>query len=403
MSRGRGARLLALWALLLISGALVAQPRIGVVTMNPGLEYWARYGHNAIVVIDGDSAIAYNFGYFDFEQPGFLARFLRGDMRYLLLALPYAADIRGYAAEGRGVSVQWLNLRPEQAVALSRSLAVNALPENAEYRYDYYSANCSTKVRDALDSALGGELKRQTISRSHGLSFRSESLRLAGPLPWMALGIHFGLGPRTDQIMSRWEEAFVPARLAANLREVVIDGQPLVHSEIEVVPARLADAPDAPPRWLLGFVVASALLSVALAQTLAHASTWRRRLGTLVAGSLWLTLGLAGVGLTLLWLATDHQAAWANQNLLLASPLCLLMLAAVPDLWRGNTPRRWLTWLGVVVLVLAIGAVGISWLFPRSQQQLEWLILLLPAHAVMTWRLNSRALEGVAPATLHLR
>ena len=35
----------------------------------------------------------------------------------------------------------------------SADLAVNARPENARYRYDYYLDNCSTRVRDALDRA----------------------------------------------------------------------------------------------------------------------------------------------------------------------------------------------------------------------------------------------------------
>ena len=77
-----------------------AAPRIGVMTMQPGAEYWARFGHNALLVDlqDGSEPLSYNFGYFDFEQPGFLARFLRGDMRYLAVALPLSRDLAGYAS-----------------------------------------------------------------------------------------------------------------------------------------------------------------------------------------------------------------------------------------------------------------------------------------------------------------
>jgi hypothetical protein len=73
----------------------VATPRIGVVTMEPGNEFWERFGHDAIVVQDGD-AVSYNFGFFDMSEPGFVRNFIRGHMRYYLVALPLAEDLASY-------------------------------------------------------------------------------------------------------------------------------------------------------------------------------------------------------------------------------------------------------------------------------------------------------------------
>src|SRR5207342_239258 len=168
-------------------------PRIGVLVMEPGEAFWERFGHIAILVEDrsgGGTATSYNFGYFDMSEPGFVGNFMRGVMRYYLVALPLADDLEQYREEGRGVSVQWLDLEPAQARALARQLAINARPENARYRYDYYLDNCSTRVRDALDHALGGQLQKQWKVRSRGNTWRSESVRLAWPAPWMAFGFH---------------------------------------------------------------------------------------------------------------------------------------------------------------------------------------------------------------------
>jgi SNF2 family DNA or RNA helicase len=57
--------------LLALAGLAHAAPRIGVVTMEPGEVFFERFGHNAIVVVpaDGSQALAYNFGYFDLEEP----------------------------------------------------------------------------------------------------------------------------------------------------------------------------------------------------------------------------------------------------------------------------------------------------------------------------------------------
>src|SRR3546814_8880109 len=85
-------------------------------TMQPGEIFFERFGHDAIVVLDTTSgeAISYNFGSFDPGEPGFLARFVRGQMQYMLVAQPLEVDLATYRYEGRGVSIQWLALTPEQ-------------------------------------------------------------------------------------------------------------------------------------------------------------------------------------------------------------------------------------------------------------------------------------------------
>ena len=86
----RFARLFIAIAALFISGLIHAAPRIGVVTMAPGEIFFERFGHNAVVVADDatGAVTAYNFGYFDPGEPDFVARFVRGEMMYHLVALP---------------------------------------------------------------------------------------------------------------------------------------------------------------------------------------------------------------------------------------------------------------------------------------------------------------------------
>ena len=89
-------------------------PRIGVLTMLPGEIFFERFGHNAIVVQDpvAGTATSYNFGYFDPSESDFIARFVSGEMRYRLLALPVDEDLAYYRDVGRGGSMQWLDLGP---------------------------------------------------------------------------------------------------------------------------------------------------------------------------------------------------------------------------------------------------------------------------------------------------
>jgi hypothetical protein len=358
------------------------------VTMEPGPEYWSRYGHNAILVDDGRSRTLYNYGYFDFAQPRFLTRFLRGRMLYRLLALPMEEDLASYAAEGRGAVLQWLALEPAAARDIADFLAWNARPENADYRYDYFTANCSTKVRDALDRAYGGALRRELSGRSHGYTFRDEARRLAATLPWLYLGTHLGLGPYTDRPVSLWEESFVPMRLRDALAQTQIDGRPVVTEQVPLLPHRLVSPPDAPPQWRWRFALVGIGLAALLGWTTrAAAARGLRVAGATLAAALWLVCGLGGIGLLALWGLTDHVAAWGNENALLFDPLCLLLLAALPALARGGAAPRFVRAVGMLVLAAAGVALFLKFLPFRLQANGDWIALLLPIHAVLAWRL----------------
>lgn len=368
-------------------------PRIGVVTMEPGDAFWERFGHDAILVVDArtGSATSYNFGFFDPGEPGFVGNFVRGRMMYYLVALPFAEDLSSYREEGRGVSVQWLDLDAAQANALAGALRVNALPEHARYRYDYFRDNCSSRVRDALDAALGGRLRAQLAGRSQGNTWRSESVRLAWPAKWMALGFHLGLSGAADRPLSRWEEAFIPMRLRDALREATrADGKPLVSSEESLLPNHLASPPASMPTWRVPALFAGLALLVLVPAL----GTRRPRLLAGLALAWWLASGLLGALMLFLWFGSAHSAAWGNQNLLLLSPLALL---AVPGAWRvarGRPPtRRWQALLWVLAASAAIGGF-LKFLPFLAQQNLEWVLLLLPLQLALARAFAPRPTAG---------
>lgn len=381
-------RLLALIVLWSCTLAAIAAPRIGVVTMQPGEIFFERFGHNAILVGDPatGTATAYNFGYFDPTEPDFIARFVRGDMRYQLVALPLGDDLAYYREVGRGVSLQWLDLDPADATELAAALAENARPENAHYRYDYFLDNCSTRVRDSLDRALGGQLARQ-MGGSRGDTFRSEATRLASPDFWMWLGFDLGLGRAADQPLSNWGDGFLPMRLAASLRHNRNQaGEPLVTEELELLPHRLDPEPAEIPRRWWPWLLAGLLIGGAL--------TWsgRRapRATAAVAMPFWLVSGVLGALMLFIWLATEHRFGWANYNLLLMSPLTWLLMLGGWRLIRTRTGGAWFDRLLFGMVVLAVVALFVHWLQLLPQQNLHWIVLLLPVHLGLMLGLRQR-------------
>jgi hypothetical protein len=350
--------------------------------MEPGEEFWERFGHDAIVVVDPASgaSLNYNFGFFDMTEPCFDGNFIRGVMRYYLVALPTAEDLSTYRDEGRGVSVQWLDLDPAQARALATALARNARPENARYRYVYYADNCSTRVRDAIDRALGGQLKQQLSGRSQGNTYRSESVRLAWPAKWMAFGFHLGMSGYGDRPLSRWEEAFIPMRLRDALREARrADGRPLVSSEQVLLPHRLSLPPQEMPRWR----VPALFIGLALALAISWVGARRPRLLAALALPFWLLAGLTGCLMLYLWFGTAHVAGHGNENLLLLSPICLLLLPGGWQRLRGRPGPRWFTTVLWIVAASAALAGFLKFLPFRPQQNVEWVLLLLPMHLAL--------------------
>ena len=388
--RRAGTLLLALLFCGVTQAATVGAPQIALVTFGPGRIYWERFGHDAIIVHEpaAGESIVYNYGVFDFEQKNFLLNFARGRMQYQLIAEPLDADLSMYASEGRSVTVQVLNLNPAQARWLATFLAWNAQPENARYRYDYFLNNCSTKVRDALNQALGGALARQLRRRLADRTYRFDVVWLISPDFWLAIGMDMALGPKGDRPLNLWQESFVPMALSGALRGVVVrdahgDVRPLVGDEQVVLPGRLSAAPADPPELGLPFLISGLGLAVLLLWLARRESKLRAASFALLAGAWWLICGLSGFVLIGLWLLTGHWAAWWNENLLLLDPLCLIL----PLLWWSapRIARYLLTFIAIAALISPV----IRMMPGLYQGNLPFIALATPIHlslALLSWR-----------------
>lgn len=364
--------------------------KVALVTFGPGPLYWERFGHNAIIIDDpaAGTRMAYNYGVFDFQEERFLLNFALGHMHYSIGAEPLDADLATYVTEGRSVTVQMLNLTPAQARQIAAFLAWNAQPQNAVYRYDYLVNNCSTKVRDALNRALGGALERQLARRSAPHTYRFDAVRLISPDFWFALGMDMGFGPKGDIPLSLWQESFVPMVLSRVLDAVAVrdaNGQilPLVSDEQVVEPGRLPPAPAAPRDLRLPFLALGIGLA-ALLLWLAHGRSHLCRASfALLAVAWWLICGLAGLVLAGLWGLTDHWATWDNENLLLLNPACLVLPAVW---WRAPRIARCLVTL---IAAAALISLIVRMLPGLYQGNLAFIALTVPVHlvvAVLAWR-----------------
>src|SRR5690606_6202587 len=128
----------------------------------------------------------------------FFVRFIQGRMDYWMEGFDSQLFADFYAQADRSVWLQELNLTPAQRADLRDFLEYNALPENRFYRYDYYLDNCSTRVRDAIDRVIGGQLQLQTEDVSARTTYREHTRALTSEDPPLYSGLMLGLGQPVD-------------------------------------------------------------------------------------------------------------------------------------------------------------------------------------------------------------
>ena len=371
-----------------------SQLTVTLITFGVGEAVWERFGHNALWIHDAGSGqdVAYNWGVFAFDAPDFYKRFLVGDPRYWMEGEDAYAMISAYHNAGRPITLQTLNLTPAQALALRDFVERNALEENKYYRYDYFRDNCSTRLRDALDRVLTGALRRATDTIQTTLTYRGESVRLTeGDVP-VQTGIEIALGRGADTPLTAWESFFIPMRLRDAARVVTIPGAdgarvPLVASERVMSPSsgtsRIVEprsAPDHTRRNLFAGLAAAVVLL--LFRSLPRSQRWATWIVGIL-GMVWsLLCGALGLVLLLAWVATKHVFWAQNENLLLLSPLSLLLVVLVPlALLAGRAVGRTRLVAGIVA-GLGLLALALA-LLPGGQPNLDIVALFLPMHLAL--------------------
>jgi hypothetical protein len=375
-----GVLFLALLGVLLAPRRALALPpptRVSVLTMGPGDHPFTRFGHNALLLewpgADEERSLVYNFGTFEFDGWRGARDFMQGRFRYWLSVSSLKATLHAYGAASRSLTAQELELTGSERAELFQALAVNALPEHRYYDYDYYRDNCSTRVRDAVDRVLRGQLRRG-VRGAGRLTFREHTLRLTGQSFWLYLGLDLALGRATDRPTTRWEELFLPQELHDELGSATreLDGKrvPLVRREQAWLRAEREPAAALPPARVAAFgalgLSCGALLAL-LGVAASRAALGRVMFGIITA-LLGAGLGALGAALTL-FSASRHWAAHDNPSLLACPPwaLALSVLGVLLSLGRVGGTRLLRGVLGASAVTSGfLLSVGLAGAYPES-------------------------------------
>ena len=295
--------------------------RVSLITCSPGEELYSIFGHSAIRIVDSNNVVDYvfNYGTFDFNDPNFYIKFVKGKLLYFVSLERTNDFIEFYKYENRSVSEQVLSLTASEKINIKKALIENLKEENKFYKYDFFLDNCTTRLRDII-------VKYKTPTpilpavMPENTSFRKaihKYLREGGQY-WSELGIDILLGAPTDRIMTASEQQFLPNNLEKSIDKCT--NTKLVAEKTTIFQNQIIESG-------FDFFKPSILFIILF---LFVAALYKKK--TVIATKsllvfdviLFFAIGIVGIVLVLAWFATDHTMTKNNYNLLWALPTHIL-------------------------------------------------------------------------------
>jgi hypothetical protein len=330
--------------------------RVSLLTVAPGDELYSAFGHTGIRVTDykNNFDVVFNYGTFDFEQPGFYTNFLRGKMRYMISTDRFDDFMNEYVYEKRRVDEQELNLNAEDKQKVFVCLFTNALPENREYFYDFFWDNCATRPRDVFEKVLGTRMQYHLDSAGFPKNKTMHDMlrEYVWNRPWVDFGFDLILGMPCEVIASPRDQTFLPDYVAKYLGSATVDGQPFV-----VTTKTILDLP--PVKLHTGFrPIHLSLLLVLLGFIITYIERKQNSHFYFFDFTLFLSAGLLGTLFLSLWLFTSHYSVPENLNMFWLLPTHVLVAFYLLKKQKGY----WLKYyFGVTYIILMILLIGWHW------------------------------------------
>ncbi len=362
--------------------------RVSLLTILPSEPIYAAFAHSAFRFNDpvNDVDIVFNYGTFDFNAPGFVPRFVNGDLDYFLSVLRTRDQMEGWEMDNRSVIEQTLRMSRENLATLWTRLLRNALPENKYYRYDFLAENCSTILLDFLQETEGSALRFDS-TRTESSTFRELLQPYLEHRPFWDLGIDLVLGSRIDRKSTYLERSFLPVELMRIVDQATLmTSEPMDSSgaggDLHELPYVIRTDtlewrgrgydPEAAFPWLPIIIWLAALgwFLLDLRQPFDRIrSTWPDRL-------LFGLLGVVGIVLLYMWIGTAHYVTADNWNLVWALPLHI-----VPAFAWNLMGKRVLRKYFAITAALSVALILAQFVLPQTLHP-----AFLPIVAVIVWR-----------------
>ena len=353
-------------------------PVVQLYTMGQGEVLFQKFGHAAMCLhypARNRQDICFNYGTTDFDSPIPLTwSFLRGEANFWVSITTPRRMLAFYRRLDRDIYRQDIALSSERAHAVEAKLLHDARAENRYYQYHHFYDNCTTRVRDIIDDATDGALRRDA-DHSVGRSFRSFGRQGFAEQKWLIIMSDFIMGREGDSEATQYQAMFLPDVLRVQVASR-LGVTPVV---VETRHGRAFSQDAGTGRgWIL---LIGALLALPLAITQALRRYQR-------VGIAFVAVPLAMLG-ALIWLlamvSTLSELRW-NEAVFVFVPFDIALVVLAQER-RTRYARVRVALLALVSLLLAVGAFRQPLWIPILVAFVPLMILARP-HEVVARRDN---------------
>lgn len=282
--------------------------KISVLTCGLGNETYSYFGHTAIRVSDpaNNLDVVYNYGAFDFRTPNFVAKFTKGDLQYFVITHSFSEFMEEYNIEKRSVFEQELLISQDLQQKLFDKLNATLLSEDRYYTYKFIDKNCTSMVVDIINNTLNENVIVKKGDTD--ITYRSILYPYFDGHFYEKLGTSIIFGTKVDQLGTR---IFLPFELKNSLEKVSFQNKPLAAKSKTL----LFFEKETPTSWWNN--IYSYLIILAFV-VLAH--------NKIVDKTYLLVLSLMGIFFVCVGFYSFHLELSMNYNVLLFSPLLLILI-----------------------------------------------------------------------------
>ncbi|OMQ09893.1 DUF4105 domain-containing protein [[Flexibacter] sp. ATCC 35103] len=282
--------------------------KISVITCGLGNETYSYFGHTAIRVADPGNNIdvVYNYGAFDFRTPNFVAKFAKGDLQYFVIVHSFPEFIEEYNTEKRSVFEQELIISQAAKQRLFDNLNTTLASEDRYYTYKFIDKNCTSMVVDIINKSLN-----DTVIIKKGdtdITYRSILFPYFNGHFYDQLGTSIIFGTKVDQLGTK---IFLPFELKNSLEKTTYQNHPFVVKTQTL----LSFEKETPGSWWNNIYTYLFILAFVV---LAH--------NKIVDKIYLLILSFMGIFFVAVGFYSFHQELAMNYNVLLFSPLLLILI-----------------------------------------------------------------------------
>lgn len=351
--------LLLLFPLFINAQTIKLSPKaeITVITCGSGEELYSTFGHSAFRVYDIINKLdrVYNYGTFNFNTPNFYLKFTQGKLLYELRAYNFGNFLQSYHFEKRWVKGQVLDLTAQEKQTIYDFLENNAKPENRAYKYDFFYDNCSTRIYDVLEKTLDNKIIFDNNFNDESLTHRDLIQKYLGNLPWSDFGIDLALGSVIDKKATAKDYLFLPDYVSKALEKVKLKEiekeKPIVKRQEEI----LLDFKESSSKTFFTPLLVFSILAL-IVIWLTYRDLINRSRNKILDSIIFVTTGITGIVILLLWFATDHSATANNFNFLWAFAPNLLFAFFM-------TKNQKVTYYYIITLLVLLDILITLWIF----------------------------------------